>query len=246
MYGSGIYARDSYFKAPILIGTDFAVLLILVPAFVFTLIKKMKNRDTKSDLNLLALYAIAFYYATSVSLGITYNAFHLIYIALFGCSLFGIFLFANDIKKDELNFNFTKGIKVFLILTGAVLIIAWLPDIIQSLVEGKSLAHIDVYTTELTYVLDMGIIGPACFICLHLLVKGDKLGVIILAVLLKLYIFVGIMIISQTIFQILSGYKLAIPEIATKSVTFVLLSGFAIYFDLKLLKGLKPLIETNV
>lgn len=245
MYGSGIYARDSYFKAPISIGTDFAVLLILVPAFIFTLVKKLKNNDIKSDLNLLALYAVAFYYATSVSLGITYNAFHLIYIALFGCSLFGIFLFAKDIKKDELNFDFTKGIKAFLILTGIALIVAWLPDIIQSLVEGKSLSHIDVYTTELTYVLDMGVIGPLCFICLRLIIKGDKLSVVILAALLKLYIFVGFMVISQTIFQILSGYELTIIEFVSKSITFVLLSGFALYFDTKLYKGLKTsLIET--
>ena len=244
MYGSGIYARDSYFKAPISIGTDFAVLLILVPAFVITLIKKLKNRDSVSDLNMLALYAVAFYYSASVSFGITYNIFHLIYIALFGCSLFGIFLFASEIKKDELNFSVTKGIKAFLILTGAALIIAWLPDIIQSLIEGEPLAHIDVYTTEVTYILDMGIVGPLCFICLSLLVKNDKLGVVIFAALLKLYIFVGFMIISQTIFQTLSGYELTVPEIATKSITFVLLGGFALYFDSKLHKGLKTaLIE---
>lgn len=245
MYGSGIYARDTYFKAPISIGADFAVLLILVPAFIFTLVKKLKKRETKSDLNLLALFAVAFYYAASVSLGIIYNFFHLIYIALFGCSLFGIFLFARDIKKDELNFGMTKGIKAFLILTGAVLIVAWLPDIIQSLIAREPIAHLDVYTTEVTYVLDMGVIGPLCFVCLHLLVKGDKLGVVILAALLKLYIFVGLMIISQTVFQILSGYEATVPEIVTKFATFILLSCFAVYFDCKLYKNLIPSVKQS-
>lgn len=44
IFGSGIYKADSYFKASIFIGTDFAILFFGVPLFAllfFTFIKRM-------------------------------------------------------------------------------------------------------------------------------------------------------------------------------------------------------------
>lgn len=37
MWGAGIYAHDSYFKAPIFIGSDFTILLFIVPLTIITL-----------------------------------------------------------------------------------------------------------------------------------------------------------------------------------------------------------------
>ena len=54
--------------------------------------------------------------------------------------------------------------KVFLVLSGFSLFVAWLPDSIQTLINDSPLALIEVYTTEPTYVLDMGIISPLMFI----------------------------------------------------------------------------------
>lgn len=141
-------------------------------------------------------------------------------------------------KTEELNYEVTKGIGVFLILAGIALISAWMPDIIPTIISGTSLPLIEVYTTEITYVLDMGIIGPLCLVCLYLLKKKDKLGIVILASLLKACIIVGIMMIPQTICQILSGYEVILPVLIIKSGSFVLLGGFALYFNRKLYVGL--------
>jgi hypothetical protein len=46
------------------------------------------------------------------------------------------------------------------------------------------------------------------------------------------------MMISQTICQILSGYEVVLPVLITKSSSFVLLGGFAFYFNRKLYNGL--------
>ena len=40
MWGAGIYAHDSYFKASIFIGSDFTILIFVVPLTIITL-KKM-------------------------------------------------------------------------------------------------------------------------------------------------------------------------------------------------------------
>ena len=236
MYGYGIYSNDSYFKAPILIGTDICILFILVPLFIITLLKDIKEQSYKSKLRLVSVYATSLYYATSISFGATYNRFHLIYIALFSCTLFGMFFTIMKIKTEGYIFTPTKGVYIFLILSGIALIIAWLPDIIPTLITGKPLSLIEVYTTEITYVIDMGIVGPLCILCLILLKKKNSLGTIILAAMLMLCIIIGIMMIPQTIVQLMSGYELPLPVLLTKSGSFVLLGLFAFKFNNRLYK----------
>lgn len=238
IYGSGIYASDSYFKAPISIGTDFAVLLLLVPLMIINTIQSFKIHSTANMLKKFSLYTVALYYISSYSFGVKYNELHLVYILLFTCSLFGVFFLVRKIDRTDLKFQATKGINTFLIICGIALIVAWMPDIIPSLINGSSLSLIEVYTTEITYVLDMGIIAPLCFICLILLKEKDSLGVIILAAILQLCFFVGIMIIPQSICQIISGANIPMPVILTKGASFVVLGSFAYYFNQRIYKRL--------
>ncbi|CAM3842428.1 hypothetical protein [Mesobacillus zeae] len=239
MFGNGIYAHDSYFKAPISIGSDICILFVLVPLFIYTSVKNMRADTNITKVQLVSVYAVALYYAASISFGVTYNLFHLLYIALFSCSLFGMFSTIRKIKINKLNFEITLGIKIFLVLTGIALIVAWMPDIIPSIIEGRTLSLIEVYTTEITYVLDMGIIGPLCLVCLYLLNKKDNLGTLILAILFKVCMIVGVMMISQTICQSLSGYEITLPVLICKSGSFSVLGVFALYFNTKLYRRLR-------
>jgi hypothetical protein len=61
---------------------------------------------------------------------------------------------------------------------------------------------------------------------------------VLLAILFKACMIVGIMMIPQTVCQVLSGFEMPLPVLLTKSGSFVLLGGFAIYFNHKLYKGL--------
>ena len=90
------------------------------------------------------------YYSASIAFGITYNILDLVYIALFSFSLFGLIIAITRIHmKDILIVKLLpyKGIYIFLALSGAALIAAWLPDIITSLISKSSLSLIEVYTT---------------------------------------------------------------------------------------------------
>ena len=119
-----------------------------------------------------------------------------------------------------------KAYTVFLILSGISTLIAWLPDIITSFESGR-LELIEVYTTEITYILDMGIISPAAFICLYLLKKRNAFGAVLLSVLLIGIMIVGILMIFQTAVQLISGVDLPIPVIITKSAIFTVLGIYA-------------------
>lgn len=230
IYGYGIYAFDSYFKAPIAIGTDICVLFVLVPLFIYTYIHYRRRDDPISELKLISVYAVALYYAASISFGVTYNQLFLAYVALFSCSLLGMFMHIKKIVWDQ-TIQITNGMKIILVLSGTALLVAWLPDIIPTLTGGGTLSLIGVYTTEITYVLDMGIISPLCFVCLNLLVRKDPTGTLIFLIILKLCIIVGIMMIPQTACQVASGVDITLPVLITKSLSFVALGVFALIFN---------------
>lgn len=239
IFGNGLYKHDSLFMALIFKGTDCAILFIGVPALIIALLLDYRRNSTSTELFLTAILALFAYYSTSIAFGVTYNFLHLIYIGLFGLSFFGLII---GISQIQINTKITlsrKGINTFLIISGIALFVAWLPDILVSLANGRSLALIEVYTTEITYVLDMGLISPLCFVCIYLLNKEKRMGYILLAIMLTVGIFVGLMVIIQTLFQIHFGVALPIEALITKVAIFTVLAIAALYFEVKLFKAIK-------
>jgi hypothetical protein len=242
IYGDGIYKNDSYFMVHIFKGTDFMALFIALPLMIFALIMDIKKGTIKSKLFLTSIIVYFLYYSASYSIGVIYNVLHLVYVALFSCalyaSIFGYgFLKTYSIKMPtKIN---TNGLRIFLILCGLSLFIAWLPDIIVSLINKKSLELIEIYTTQITYVLDMAIISPLIFICLYNLSKNNSIGYILLGIILNMLSLVGILVIFQTLFQNWAGIELPIEATITKVVIFVLLAIIAIYYEIKLFKNIK-------
>lgn len=240
--GSGLYAHDSYFMAPIFRGTDLSILALAVPALLLALILDAKRKKLKSRLFLTSVISIFTYYSASIAFGITCNTLHPAYIALFSFSLFGFITAFGSIDKERVKKSVheelsLKGFYVFLAFTGATLIAAWLPDILKSFAAGH-LESIEIYTTQVTNVLDIGVIVPAAFICLFLLKKRCGLGFALLQLLLTMCIFVGIMVPVQTLFQIDAGISLPAGAVITKIVPFIVLALFSFFLNVKLLKNI--------
>jgi len=242
IYGDGIYKNDSYFMAPIHRGTDFTILFFAIPLLVFALLNDKKNNSLKTKLFLTSVISFLLYYATSISFGVKYNALHLVYIALFSCSFFAFLIGFSLVKKYDIKSSGKMcniGLKVFLVLTGLSLFVAWLPDIIVSLMNRKSLELIEIYTTAITYVLDMAIISPVVFICLFNLMKNNKLGYILLGIILINLIIIGITVINQTIFQNMAGIELPNGAYITKIGIFAILATVGIYYQIKLFRNIQ-------
>ena len=242
IWGSGIYSHDSFFKAPIHIGTDITVLFVVVPLTLYSFTKFRKEQSVERYIQNFGYISLLLYYSACLAFGVTYNRLHLVYILLFSTCLFSVnILLAFFYKKENeenrgVNSFFTKGMKVFLILSGFSLFVAWLPDIIPTLIKDSPLALIEVYTTEPTYVLDMGIISPLMFITYYLCKKEKFIGYVLFRMILIVCQIIAIILTLQTVFQILAGIELPIPALITKVFIFIILAAFALYFDRKLRK----------
>jgi hypothetical protein len=242
IYGSGIYKNDSYFMAHTFKGTDFTALFVALPLMVLALIMDIKNSTVKTKLFLTAMIAYFLYYSVSYSMGVIYNVLHLVYLALFSCTLYASILGYGFLKTYSIKISEkmdTNGLKIFLVFCGISLFVAWLPDIIVSLINKKSLESIEIYTTQITYVLDIAIISPLIFICLYNFGKNNNIGYILLGIILNMLSLVGIMVVFQTVFQNRAGIELPIEATITKAGIFVLLALVAIYYEIKLYKNMK-------
>jgi hypothetical protein len=244
IYGHGLYTHDSFFRAPIFRGTDFVMLFVLCPLLIVLLINDIRKRNLKSRLWLISVIGCFLYYAASIAFGVTYNFLQLVYIFLFSLSFFGLITGIMSIRLTDVAQSIQRklpyrGISIFLVITGIALFAAWLPDIITALLTDKPLLLIENYTTEITYVIDMGIIAPTCFVCLYLLKSRRGLGYVLLDILITLCIIIGIILPVQTVFQIQAGIELPLAAIIIKMASFCVLALFALYFKIRFLKAVR-------
>jgi len=243
MWGAGIYAHDSYFKAPIFIGTDLTVLVLVVPLAAVTFIKAQKTQTVDCLIRSFGLLCLLLYYSVSLAFGVTYNNLHLVYVALFSLCFFNSCLTLFKLHSIGIQYGkvcsypFTKGMKAFLLISGISLFVAWLPDIIVSMINGTSLALIEVYTTEVTYVLDMGVISPLLFLTYYLAKHENFIGYVLLRMMLTVCMIIGIMLPFQTAAQLVAGILLPVPALITKVFIFVLLAACAAVFEYRLKCG---------
>ncbi len=243
LYGNGIYKNDNAFLAPIFRGTDCVTLFLTVPLLLFFIYMDKKQQTFKSLLRLTSFLFVILYYAVNLAFGVIFNELHLVYTLLLSTSFFTV-LICIQLLKDKyekefsITFKATLGLKVFIVISGIMLFVAWLPDIINAHISGKPLAYLENYTTSATYIIDMGFISPLLFLSLYLLKRKTFYGVSLLSMLLSLSMVIGIILPFQTLFQILSGINTPMPELITKVIIFVVLSIFAIYFNRKLYKSI--------
>jgi hypothetical protein len=196
----------------------------------------------RGALLLAGLLSYFLYHAASLGLGIAYNELILVYILYFSASLFAFILALTSIDLRELGRRVSaslprRAMAVFLFLAG-LSVFVWLIEIIGGLLEGRPPQHLAVYTTEPTFVFDLGIIAPTAFLAGVLVLRRAPLGFLLGAVLLILNALVGIMVVGQTIAQSLAGITLTGLEFAAFVTPFVLMSLVAFWLVVRLFRSI--------
>lgn len=241
LYGRGIYAYDTYFKAPINRGTDAVTLFLVVPMLAVSLYYAQKGTIC-GRLFLTAALAYLLYIAASVSMGVAYNNLFLLYIAQFSTALFAFILAFSSIDVADLARRTSeklprKGIAALLFFAGAGVTFAWLPDLIAAAAEGR-IPFLQTYTTGLTDVLDLGIIAPSSILAGILLLRRKPLGTLLASTLMIVLAIVAVTVTSQTVFQTLAGLTFEPPVYIFKVGSFVVLGAFAVGLIVRMVKSI--------
>lgn len=244
LYGSGIYAYDSMMRAPIFRGTDAVMLFLAVPSLLMILWLRSRRWSLRLQLMLVSMLFVFVYYSMNLVFGVMNNGMFLAYIALFSAGLFALAEALRGLTGSGLVDRIIgplpkRGFNIFLVLTGAALTLAWIPDIITAMLSNGPLSLIEVYSTEVTYVIDIAIIGPMAIAGIFLNKSRQDIGYVILSMLLTLCAFIGIMLPMQTVFQANAGISVPVQVMVTKVASFCLLAIFATYLEIRLLKAIQ-------
>ena len=231
MYGQGIYHFDPYFVAPILRGTDAVTLFIGVPLLVLATILYRRG-SLRGAIFLTSLLVYFLYNAASYAFGVAYNNLFMVYLLSFSASLAAFILAFRSIDQQDLAARVTpgfpyRGAAALLFLSAIGLLFAWLPDVMTGLLQGHAIA-IDSYTTEVTYVLDLGIIVPVLILTGVLLLRRAPASHLAAPILLIMLALIGLVITAQCIAQSLAGITLGIGEFIGKAGSFMLLALIAV------------------
>ena len=242
MSGQGLYALDTFFKAPIFRGTDALTLFVCVPLLVIALIL-YRGGTMRGKLFLTGILSFFLYNSISIAMGVTYNNFFLLYIFYFSVSLFAFFLATQSIDLNTLSASISpglprKGIAILLFVAAAALLFAWLGDILTPLFTG-SLPKVTSYTTDVTYAVDLGVIAPVCIIAGIQLLRREAAGYLLASILLIMLAVVGLMVSLQTFFQLSAGIALTPGELIGKAGSFMLLAVIAIWFVVRFFKSVE-------
>jgi hypothetical protein len=126
---------------------------------------------------------------------------------------------------------------VFVFVAGLTVFV-WLIDIVGALAQGQAPAGLASYTTEVTSVLDLGIIAPTAFLTSAMLLRRAPLGYLLAAIILILLAIIGMVVVGQTVAQTLAGISLSAGEYAGKVGTFVIMSLIAIWLMVRFFRDM--------
>ena len=241
MYGRGLYRYDTSFRAPILRGTDAIMLFVCIPLLVVSILLYRRG-SLRGRFLLTGALACFLYNAASLAFGAAYNNLFLLYLVYFSASLFAFVLPFTSIDLRALPAHVAprlphRGIAVFMFVAGLSPCV-WLIEIVAALVQGQAPQNLASYTTDVTTLIDIGIITPAAFLAGTLLLRRKPLGYVLASTLLILLVLVGLVVVGQTVMQMLDGIVLSTGELAAYVVPFVSLSLIAVWLTARMLRNL--------
>jgi hypothetical protein len=239
--GQGLYRYDTFFRAPINRGTDAVTLLVGLPLLAFAILRYRRG-SLRGAVLLTGVLAYFLYNAASLAFGVAYNDLILVYIAYFSASLFAFVIACMSIDLRALPAHVSprlphRGMAVFVFVSGLTVFV-WLVDIVGGLARGQAPAGLASYTTEVTYVLDLGIIAPAAFLAGILLYHRTGLGYLLASIMLILLAIIGMVVVGQTVAQTLAGITLSTGEYVGKVGTFVVMSLISMWLLVVFFRGM--------
>ena len=242
IYGRGLYGNDWSFKAPVFRGTDAVMLLVCIP-LLLTSIWLTRRGSLRGGFLLAGALSCTLYNGASLAFGAAYNPLYLLYVVYFAASLYAFVLAFAAIDLQALPARISprlprRWIAAFMFLAGLSPLV-WLIDIVGALVQGGVPPNLASYTTDITTVLDVGLIVPACFLAGVLLLRHKPLGYLLSSTLLILLALVGLIVVGQTVMQTLDGIVLSAGEFAAFVVPFCTLSLIAVGLSVVILRNIQ-------
>jgi hypothetical protein len=228
----GVYRHESAFKAGSYRGADAVTLGLAVPVLLVAL-GGYRRRSLRAVLVLTGALAWFLYVYASLALGAAYNELFLLYVTVFGASLYALALAVRSIDAAALGARLDdraprRGLIVLLLVAAVVTTVVWVVPLVAAALAGDPPHLLGHSTTAVTEALDLAVIVPATVLAAWLLHRQRPQGYV-LAVTLVLLLFAMLpMVAAQTAFQLAAGVTFAPPEVIGPLGGFLVLGAVAL------------------
>ncbi len=225
--GHGLYRYDTIASSSQEIGQDIVTLLVGLPLLVYAMLRARKGA-MRGKLLLTGGLAYFLYTYASMSFLTAFNAFFLVYVALFSLSLFAFILALMALNPAEVAAHIgerfpRRAITAYFLVVASFLALAWLGLVVPPMLSGTAPAGLESATSMVIQVLDLGVIVPTAILTALLLRKGNAWGYTLSLVVLLKILTMGAALISMIAVQLLSG--VVVDPVVTVGFGVISLSG---------------------
>jgi hypothetical protein len=234
----GVY-RDAATVIPQALGQDAVTLFVVVPLLAIATVAMWRGSLRSRLLWLGALGYMTYAYGT-YALWAHWNPLFLVYVALFGLSLYAVALGLVRTDPVELRASFVtrppaRQIAWFLGLTAVIVSALWLTEEVMALVRGvvpPTIVQMES-DTNVVHVFDLAVVMPAFAITAVLLWRDRPWGFALAGLLLVKAATIGLAVLAMTWFMGRAGFAVSVPM----AVFFAALTASAVAYTWRLLRA---------
>lgn len=191
----GLYYWDTVSAAAQMQANDAVMLLVGVP-LLFVSLRPTLAGSLRGRLMLAGTLGFVLYTYITMCFGAAYNRLFLVYVALFGLSLFAFVLNLLAVDLTRLTAHFSpklprRGIAALLFGVGGFLLLAWLGRIAATWSSAQPPALENV-TTLFIQAIDLAVIVPLCFVAGWQLLRGAAWGYLLASIALFKFLTLGL------------------------------------------------------
>jgi hypothetical protein len=184
--GHGLYYYDTVSTTAQMQGNDLITLVVGLPLLLVSMWLAFRG-SLRGRLLLTGTLGFFLYTYMSMSMLTAYNALFLVYVALFGLSLYAFILCMLTFDLADLPRHFDAGlprgwIAAVLFAVGAFLALAWFGRVIPELMNPQVPAALENTTTRVIQAMDLVLIAPLAILAGVLLLRRSAWGYLLASV----------------------------------------------------------------
>lgn len=195
IHAGGLYYWDTVSMVAQMQANDLVMLVLGVPLLAISF--WLARRDSlRGRLLMTGTLGFVLYTYMSMCFGTAYNSLFLLYVALFGLSLYAFILSMISFDLTTLPQRFTPGlprrwIAGVLFFAAAFLILAWVGRIAPTITQTQ-LPPLENVTSLFIQAMDLALIAPLCVLAGVLLLRRSAWGYLLAAVALMKFLTMGL------------------------------------------------------
>jgi hypothetical protein len=233
----GLYHWDTVSSAAQMQANDLVTLVLGLPLLAISFWLMLRG-SLRGRLLLTGTLGFILYTYITMCFGAAYNKLFLVYVALFGLSLFAFILSMMSFDLTTLPAHFSeklprRGIASLLYVASAFLLLAWLGRIAPTVLQDQ-LPALENVTSMFIQAMDLGVVIPLCVLSATLLLRRSAWGYLLASVAMMKFLTLGIAVSAMG----LNMARVGAPVSAVELVVFPILALLNIAMTIVLLKNI--------